>query len=410
MGVSSTHLHLLALILHPQLHQEGEDLLPPSPQQRLQPGGGQLGTDGGGHVGAVGTQCAPPPPQHLRMHQDPPYDTQDPSRHFKTPQMTQGPPKIAPMTSPCNNMLPDPPTTPRASPVTPQDCPSDHPKPPPSLYTLTTTPRPLPDPHVPPPSTPIALRAPPGSPCLPYCTTQCCPPPIRAPCAPPGFPSCLGAPLAMPGAPQSPPSSHLPVQLALLQGQDVAESAELRTEQQWGLRGGDGGTPWGHCDLLGTARAQHGDRAAPSPRGRRLTSSEGFSPSGPAPLAWPRLLSASSSSPNRRLRLLSTSSSTSRLWLRLFSASSSASRLWLRLLSASSSTPSMWLRLLSASSSAPRAWLRLLSTSSILLKGGWRGSRAYWEHWGEPGGKWGAACDDGGPLPGAGGRGTEREV
>ena len=340
MGVSSTHLHLLALILHPQLHQEGEDLLPPSPQQRLQPGGGQLGTDGGGHVGAVGTQCAPPPPQHLRMHQDPPYDTQDPSRHFKTPQKTQGPPKIAPMTSPCNNMLPDPPTTPRASPVTPQDCPSDHPKPPPiPLYPDHDTQTPPRSP-CPPPSTPIALCAPPGSPCLPYCTTQCCPPPIRAPCAPPGFPSCLGAPLAMPGAPQSPPSSHLPVQLALLQGQDVAESAELCTEQQWGLRGGDGGTPWGHCDLLGTARAQHGDRAAPSPRGRRLTSSEGFSPSGPAPLAWPRLLSASSSSPNRRLRLLSTSSSTSRLWLRLFSASSS--------------TPSMWLRLLSASSSASR--------------------------------------------------------
>ena len=60
MGVSSTHLHLLALILHPQLHQEGEDLLPPSPQQRLQPGGGQLGTDGG-DTWVLWEHNAPPP-------------------------------------------------------------------------------------------------------------------------------------------------------------------------------------------------------------------------------------------------------------------------------------------------------------------------------------------------------------
>lgn len=126
-------------------------------------GGGAAGNRWGGHVGAVGTQCAPPPPQHLRMHQDPPYDTQDPSRHFKTPQMTQGPPKIAPMTSPCNNMLPDPPTTPRASPVTPQDCPSDHPKPPPiPLYPDHDT------------------QTPPRSPCPPPLYPNCtlCPPRI----------------------------------------------------------------------------------------------------------------------------------------------------------------------------------------------------------------------------------------
>lgn len=217
-------------------------------------------------------------------------------------------------------------------------------------------------------------------------------PPSGHPVPPQGFPVALGLPLQCRGHPKAPP---------VLTSRFSSRSCRVRmwlralscARSSNGVCGGETG---GHRGDTVTSWGQHGDRAAPSPRGRCLTSSESFSPSGPAPLAWPRLLSASSSSPNHRLRLLSTSSSTSRLWLRLFSASSS--------------TPSMWLRLLSASSSAPRAWLRLLSTSSILLKGGWRGSRAYWEHWEEPGGKWGAVFDDGGPLPDAGGRGTEREV
>lgn len=132
------------------------------PSSACSRGGGSWEQMGGTRGCCGNTMRPPPPPQHLRMHQDPPYDTQDPSQHFKTPQKTQGPPKIAPMTSPCNNMLPDPPTTPRASPVTPQDCPSDHPKPPPiPLYPDHDT------------------QTPPRSPCPPPLYPNCTPCPPR---------------------------------------------------------------------------------------------------------------------------------------------------------------------------------------------------------------------------------------